>query len=171
MQSIACFENTAYVVEPFVETTFSLYSLISPMSCHSSLCHGIHAFGADLHLYPFLFWSEHGYMQAFISIALGHRQPVSQSLGVWLIHIGNNGVDLPALLFFEFQWRVEYYSDGKEVIDALESAVLFFHFLPYRMYTLGASLHVEMKSCSIEFFLYRCDKRFNILVPCFFCCA
>ena len=81
------FEYAADVVQPFVQSCFTLYALISPMGSHSPLGNLIHAFGAYLHLHPFLLRSEHGDMQTLISVRLWHRKPVAQSFGIRLIHV------------------------------------------------------------------------------------
>ena len=92
-------------------------------------------------------------MQTLVAVRFRHRQPVAQSLGVALIHVGDDGKGLPAerhllhavgsrsLVF----GRLDDDADGEQVVDALELAFLLLHLLPDGVYALGAPLHVELQ--------------------------
>ena len=124
----------------------------------------VHALGAYLHFHPFIFRSEHSDVEALIAIALRHAEPVTQSFWVGLIHIGDDGVDLPALLFLLFQRRVEDDADGKEVVDALEAALLLLHLLPDGVDALGAPLDMKFQSSLFEPCLDRSDEAVDVSV-------
>ena len=166
---VACLEDIAYVVEPLVESALSLHSLVSPVGGHSPLGHFVHALCAYLHFHPFLLRSEHCDVQTLISVRLRHREPVAQSLRVGLIHVGYYRICLPALHLLQFERRVDDDTDGKQVVYSLEGAFLLLHLLPYRVNTLGAALHVELESRSLQFLSDGFDESRDILVARLFC--
>src|SRR5574344_2926621 len=130
LKVVAILEYSPDVVEPLVESSLAFHTLISPVGSHAALGQLVHPFGADLHLYPFLLRSEHGDVQTLISVGLWHREPVAQSFRVRLIHVGDDGIDLPALHLLLLERRVEDDAYGKEVVDALKATLLLLHLLP-----------------------------------------
>ena len=150
--------------QPFVHAAFSLYSFVSPVCGKSTFSHFVHTFGAYLHLHPFVFRSLHCDVQALISIGFWHTEPVTQSFRIRLIHICHKSKHVPALHLFQFQWRVEDYSDGKKVIDAFKVALLLLHLLPDAVNTFRSAFHVELEPVFLEFLLYRCDEAFYVFV-------
>ena len=97
-------------------------------------------------------------MQGFVSVTFGYGEPVAQTFGIGHIHIGHNGIYLPAFLFFLVDGRVQNDSDGKQVIHSFEGTFLFLHFLIDGMDGLGTPFHVELQSCFFQLMLYRFDK-------------
>ena len=104
----------------------------------------VHTLGAYLHLHPLVLRAKNRDVQTLIAVGFGHAQPVSQALGVGLVHVCHDGVDLPALHLLFLEGRVEDNADGKQVIDALEAALLLLHLLPDGVDALGSSLHVKL---------------------------
>ena len=102
LQSVSGFERRAYVGEPLVHLSSALDTLVAPMRGETVLGDVVHALSTYLHLHPFVLRSEHGDVEALVAIALRHAEPVAQSFRVGLVHIGDDGVDLPALLFLLF---------------------------------------------------------------------
>ena len=70
--------------------------LVAPVGSHTTLGYDIHTLGTYLHLYPAVLRPEDRRVEALIAVALRDRDPVLESLGVRAIHIGDDGVDLPA---------------------------------------------------------------------------
>ena len=103
-------------------------------------------------------------MQAFVAVALRYRQPVAQSLGVRLIHVGNNAVGLPALSLLLLQRRIEYDTYGKEVIHSLKLTFLLLHLLPDGVYALCASLDMKFQSLLRQLLLNGLDEVVDIFV-------
>ena len=97
-------------------------------------------------------------MERFIPVALGDGQPVTQSLGVGLVHVGDDGVSLPALLLLLVERRIQDDADGKEIINALKSRMLLLHLLRNGVDGLGAPLHVELQSRLLQLLAYRLDE-------------
>ena len=106
----------------------------------------VHALGTYLYLHPLVFRSQHGGVQALIAIALRHGEPVAHTLRVRLIHVGDDGEHLPALLVFHLTRHIEDDTDGEEVIYALKTAVLLLHLLPDGVDALCSALHVVLQS-------------------------
>ena len=69
---VARLQSLAYVGEPCVETALALHSLVAPVCGESVFCHLVHAFGAYLHLHPFVLRTQHRDVQTLISVALRH---------------------------------------------------------------------------------------------------
>ena len=163
LQVVVAFQCGTDVGKPFVNASFSLLdALVAPVCRESVLGDIVHSFGSDLHLHPFLFWSQNGGVQTLVSVALRHAEPVAHTLWVRLIHICDECECLPALHVFLLSWSVDDDSDGEEVIYTLEGALLLLHLLPDRVDTLGAALHVIFQSGSIEFLLDRLDEAGDI---------
>ena len=72
LQVVAGLEGGANVGEPLVESRLALHALVAPVGSKSALGNLVHALGANLHLHPLLFRSEHGDMQAFVAVRLRH---------------------------------------------------------------------------------------------------
>ena len=153
LQSVGILQRRADAVQPFVEPAFPFHAFVAPVGGQTAFGHFVHAFRANLHFHPFLLGAQHGDMQTLVAVRFRHRQPVAQSLGVALIHVGDDGKGLPAerhllhavgsrsLVF----GRLDDDADGEQVVDALELAFLLLHLLPDGVYALGAPLHVELQ--------------------------
>ena len=107
-------------------------------------------------------------MQALVAVRFRHGEPVAQTLGVRLVHVGHNRVDLPTLHLLFLQWRVENYAYGEEVVDAFKLATLLLHLLPDRVNALGAAFHVKLQACFFQLCLYRANKLLYISVASLF---
>ena len=124
----------------------------------------IHTFRTNLYFYPFSFRSHDGDVQRLVSVALRHGKPVAQTFGVRQVHIGHDGVGLPAFLFLLVKWRIEDDTDGKQVVHTFEGASLLLHLLVDGVDRLGTSLHMELESGLFQFFLDRFDECVNVAV-------
>ena len=134
------------------------------MRCKSMFRNLVHSFSADLHFHPFVVRTEDGNMQALISVSLWYRQPIAQSFWVWLIHICNYRIYLPALHLLFFQRRIEYYPDGKKVIYTRKATFLLLHFLPYWVYRLCPGFDMIFQSGIFQCIVYWLYERFYVLV-------
>ena len=97
LHAVAHLEHGADVRQPVVESRLALHTLVAPVGSHTAFRNLVHALGAYLYLNPFLFGTQHGDVQALVAVRLGHTEPVAQSLGVRLVHRGDEGEGLPAL--------------------------------------------------------------------------
>ena len=110
-------------------------------------------------------------MQRLVAIRLGHREPVAQALGVGLIHIGNDRIGLPALHLFQLLRTVDDDADGKQIVDALEGALLLLHLLPDGVDRLGAALNVTLDASGLNFLFYRLYEALDIGIASSLCSA
>ena len=110
------------------------------MGRQSVFGHFVHALGSDLHFHPFVFRTSYGDVQALVAVAFWNSHPVAQAFQVWLIVARDEREYVPAVLQFLRARRVEDDADGKEVVNAIESALLLLHLLPDGMDALRASL-------------------------------
>ena len=163
LQAIACFECCSYVVEPIVYARIALDALIAPVRCQTFLGYLVHALGAYLHLHPLLLRTEHGYVQTLVAVRLRHREPVAQTLRVGLVHVGDERVGLPALHLLFAQRRVDDDAYSEEVVDALESALLLLHLLPYRVYALRSAFYMTLYAHGVELLG---DRLYKLLYIC-----
>ena len=67
------------------------------MSRQSVFGNFIHALSTDLHFNPFVLWPKYSDMQTLVAIALRYAEPIAQALGVGLVHVCDDRVDLPTL--------------------------------------------------------------------------
>ena len=110
----------------------------------------VHTLGANLHFHPFLLGTKDGDVEAFVTIALGHGQPVAQPSQVALVFGSDDGEYFPALCLLLLQGCIEDDADGEEVVHAVEAATLLLHFLPDGVDTLRAPLDVVVQALGIE---------------------
>ena len=157
--AIGCLQCLADRRQPGVQARLLLDALVAPVSRQATLGDSIHALCAYLHLHPLALRSHHGDVQTLIAIALRHREPVAQAVGVGLVHIRHDAIDLPALLFLLIVLRIQYHTDGEEVIYTLEGAFLLLHLLVDGVDALGTPFDVELQSCSSQFLFQRLDER------------
>ena len=165
--AIAVFQHLAYGVQPLVHAALCLHALIAPVGRHAALCYLVHAFGAYLYLHPFLFRSQHGDVQALVAVRLRHGEPVAQAFRVGLVHVGHDGVCLPALHFLLIFRTVNDDANGKEVIHPLEGAALLLHLLPDGVNALGAPLHVKLQPSLLQLLPYGAYEVLNVGVAAF----
>ena len=161
-QTIGMLQHITDAREPLIKTRFALHAFIAPVGGDTTFGNLVHPFGSDLYFHPFLFRTEYGDMQRLIAIRLGYRQPVAQTFGIGLIHIRDYRISLPALHFLLILRTVDDDTDGEEIVDALEAALLLLHLLPDAMDRLRTALDMTVDACSLHLFLYRFDKGFNI---------
>ena len=158
---LQCFPDRG---QPFIQATLSLYPFVAPMGSQSTFGHSIHTFGTYLDLYPCIFRTKYRDVKTFVSIAFRNTEPVTQTFGVRLVHIGNNTINLPTLHLFPFRKRVKNNTDGKKIIDSLEVGLLFLHLLVDGVYTLGTSLDMKMQSGFVQFLFDRAYECCDITV-------
>ena len=155
-------QNLADAGHHAVGRTLALDPFVRPVSSQTTLRNVIHAACAYLNLHPSVLRSVHRNMQRLVTVALGHAQPVTQTLWVGLVHIGHYAIDLPALGFLLIGRRVQYDADCKEIIYMVQSSVLCLHLVPYAGYGLGASLDGELESRLLQLGLDRSDERLDV---------
>ena len=128
------------------------------MRCKAAFGNFVHTFGAYLHFHPFAFGAHYGDVQRLVAIAFGHRQPVAQTLGVGLVHIRYDGVCLPTFQFLLFDFGVQNYANGEQVVYTFERALLLLHLLIDGVDGFGASLDVEVQPRFFQFLLDGSDE-------------
>ena len=169
LEVVVVLQRAAYVVEPFVHSAFSAFNtFVSPMRGQSSFGYFVHSFGSDLHFHPFVLRPEDRDMQAFVTVAFGDGQPIPQPFGVGLIHVRDDGINLPAFHLFFFEGGIQNDADGKQVVNAFHSAMLLLHLLPDGVYAFGTPFHVEFQTGLLQLFVDRSDELFDIFVTRFF---
>ena len=132
------------------------------MGSDAALGHLVHTLRSYLHLDPLLLGAEDGDVETLVAVRLRHAEPVAQTLGVGLVHVGDDGVHLPALHLLLLDGGVEDDADGEEVVDALEGALLLLHLLPDGVYGLRAALDVEVQSGSRQPFADGLDELLDV---------
>ena len=160
------FQNLAYAGHHAVCRTLALDALVRPVGSQTTLRDIVHAAGAYLNLHPSVLGSVHRNMQRLVTVALGHAKPVTQTLGVGLVHIGHNAVNLPALRLFLIGRRVQDDADCKEVIYMVQSGVLGLHLVPDAGYGLGATFDGELEPRLLQLGLDRSDERLDVSLTC-----
>ena len=73
------------------------------------------------------------------------------------------------LLFF--YWCIDDDTNGKEVVNTLELAMLLLHLLPDGVDTLRTAFDVEMQASLCQSLRDRLDELFNISIATFLCLA
>ena len=134
------------------------------MRRQASLGDLIHPPRTDLHLYPFILRPHNRDVQALVTVALRDGDPVLHTLRVGLVHIGDDGVDLPAFRAFLLQRRIQYDPDSEKIVDTLELHLLLFQLVINGMYGFGTSLDIELESCRCQLPLDRGDELGDISV-------
>ena len=131
---------------PGIQGRVPVLVLVFPVGGESFFGHCVHAATADLDFHPFAFGAHDGRVQGFIAVDLGGGDPVSESVGVGLVLIRDQGIDLPTIGFFEAWWAIKDDSDRKQIIDFFEFYVLFFHFVEDGRNALGPSLDFGLQT-------------------------
>ena len=162
------FEHLAHVVHPVVESRLALDALVFPVGCQSAFGNLVHTAGAYLHLDPALTGPQHGDVQRLIPVRLGNGEPVFHSLGVGLVHVGDNRVDLPAVGLLLVERSLQNHPNGKEVVDVFQVGLLFFHLVPDGKNRLGAPLDFKVQTFGFEFPFDRLDKFGDVFVAASF---
>ena len=161
-------QHLAHALEELVHSGFALSALVFPVRCHTFLGHFVHALSSNLHFNPFVFRAENSSMQRLIAVGLGDRQPVTQTLGVGLVHICHHGISLPALGFLFLGCRVEDDTNGEQVVDTIHPALLLLHLIVDGMDGLGASFDMELQAERAQFFLHRANEGGDVGVTLLF---
>ena len=128
------------------------------MGGEAALGNLVHALGADLDFDPFVLRTHDGDVEALVAVRLRDGNPILEALRVRLVHIRDDGIDLPALGAFAFERRVEDDADGEEVVDVLELDLLLLELIIYRMYRLGAAFDFELEARLFQLLLDRGDE-------------
>ena len=103
-------------------------------------------------------------MQTLVAVLLGHAEPVTQALGVGTEDIGDHRIDHPAVRFLPLRLGVEDDTDGKEVVDAIDVAMLGLHLMVDGVDRLGAALDGEPESGLFQLLLQRGDESGYVLL-------
>ena len=164
LQVVVVLQGCPDVRKPFVYAAFSLNSFVTPVRSQSFFGYFVHPFGAYLHFNPFVFWAQHRDVQTFVAVAFGHTEPIAQAFWVGHVHVCYDRVGLPTLHLLLIYGRIDDDTYGKEVVNALEVALLFLHLLPNRVYALCSALHVKAQSSLFQPLLYGRYETFDIAV-------
>lgn len=89
---------------------------------------------------------------------------VFQPLGVGPVHVGDDGIDVPAVGRLFLHWAVENDPYGKEVVDAFDVDVLFPYLVQNRRDGLGATLYLKFQPGFEQLDLDWGDELFDIFV-------
>ena len=138
--------------------------LILPVGGKSFLRDLVHTAGPYLHLYPAATGAHYRGMQRLIAIALRHAYPVAKALITGMVEVGDDGVYLPAIFLFPLGRRLKDNADGKKIIHLIKGHMLFAHLIPDRVYCLGPTVYLKVKTIIGQFFFYRLYKLIDI--PC-----
>ena len=169
MRIFAGFEGGANIGQPTVDTALTaLHAFVTPMCGETVFGHLVHAFGADLHLHPFVLGTQDSGMQTLITVGLRNGHPVAQTFEVRLVAIGDQREDFPAVSDLIFGTGVENDANGKEIIHFFEATMLLLHLLPDGVNAFRASLHVVAQSGGGEHLMNRRHKILNIGVAALF---
>ena len=128
------------------------------MGCKAFFGHEVHAARAYLHFHPPFLRAVYGDMQRFVAVAFRYAYPVFHAGRVGAVHVGDYGIDEPALVFLEFGRYVEYYADGEKVVDFVKVVFLLFHLVPYRRYGLGAAFDFKIQAFGLQAAAHRLDE-------------
>ena len=158
------FQGLADGRQPFIQTTFTLYTFVTPMGRKTTFGNIIHTFGTNLYFHPFAFRSHNGRVKRFIAITLRNTEPIPQTLRIRHIHIRYNGVDLPTFLLFLLKLRIKDNSDSKQIVYPFERTFLLLHLLIDGVNGFGSSFHVELQSGLFQLLLNRFDECSNVSV-------
>jgi len=91
----------------------------------------IHARGAYLDFDVFALRADDGGVEGFVAVGLGRGDPVFQSLWNGTVHIGDNGVHLPASGLFAFPRHIDDNAYGKQIVDLFETDLLRLDLIEY----------------------------------------
>ena len=157
-QLVAHLQHPPRLGHQVVQPGLALDPLIPPVRRQTSLGDLIHPLGPDLHLHPAVLRTHDGDMEALIAVALRDGDPVLKPLRIGLIHVGDDGVDMPAVALLPLWLRVEDDADGKEVVDLLEGALLHLQLVVDRRDRLRPPLDMKLQSRLLQPLLQRPDK-------------
>ena len=162
-------EHLAHVIEPVGQTRLALHSLVGPVRSIAHLGHGIHPRSPDLHLHEIARRNGDGRMKRLITVGLGDRQPVAQTVDIRLIFLGHKRIHFPAELVLRLADRraVDDETHREHVVNLLERHLLLQHFLPDRIGALGAGLHHIVDALAVKLLPKRPDKRIGQLLAVF----
>ena len=85
-------------------------------------------------------------MQTLVAVLLGYAEPVAQTLGVGTEDISDHRIDHPAVRFLSLRLGVEDDTDGKEVVDTIDVAMLDLHLMVDGVDRLGSALDGKPES-------------------------
>ena len=140
------FQHFSHFGNPGIQGRVTVLVFVLPVGGESFFGYLVHAATADLDFHPFAFRPHDSRMQGFIAIDLGGGYPVSEPVGVGLVLVRDQGIDLPAIGFFEAWWAVKDDSNRKQIIDFFKVYVLFFHFVEDGRNAFGSSLDFGLQA-------------------------
>ena len=113
----------------------------------------LHALRADLHLYPYSVGTHNSRVQRFVTVGLGHRNPVAQAIRFRRIDVGDSREYLPAQCLFRGErQRLEDDPDGEQVVNLLEGNLFALHLAPDRVKAFDTSRNFEVDMVPLERF-------------------
>ena len=158
---IACLKRLAYGSEELIQSALALDTFVLPVSSQSSF---VHATGANLHLHPPILRSHHRNVERLITVAFGDGDPVLHSLWIGLIHVRDDGIDMPAGSFLIFHGHIQYDSYGKKIVYGFELDTLLTKLVANAVDALGTPLHLvrDIGQSFVQPTAQRSDESFDI---------
>ena len=142
---LLAFQDFADAGKHFVEAGFAADAFVLPVGGQPAFGDFIHAAGTDLDFDPAPLLPHHGDVQGFVAVRLRNGQPVLEPGRVGGVHVGDDGVHLPAGGFFLGQLGVEDDADGEEVVDILKGDFLLLQLVPDGADGLGPAFDVKLQ--------------------------
>ena len=105
----------------------------------------LHALRADLHLGPNTVGPHDRRVERLVPVRLRNVDPVADTVGLRLVDVRHERIDVPALRFLGNQRRgLEHDTDREYIVDLLERNVLALHLRPDRVDRLDAARYLEI---------------------------
>ncbi len=141
-------QRLADLLHPAVELSFLLrqrVGLVLPVRGESPLGDLLHALRADLHLGPNTVGPHDRRVERLVPVRLRNVDPVADTVGLRLVDVRHERIDVPALRFLGNQRRgLEHDTDREYIVDLLERNVLALHLRPDRVDRLDAARYLEI---------------------------
>ena len=152
------FQGGTHGIEEFVQSTFGFHAFVFPVGCQSAFGDLIHPAGTDLHFHPFVLRAHDRDVQALVSIRLRNGNPVFHTVGVRLVHVGNDRIYLPAFRTFFFKWSIQHDTDREQIVYTFKLDLLLFQLVVDRVDGFGTSFDIELQARFLQLFLDRCNE-------------
>ena len=148
--------------KPFFQFAFVFVSrpvLVFPMCGKSLFSDIVHAFASDLYFNPLSFVTHQCYMKGLITIGFRMIYPITQSVGVWLVYLGNSYIDAETFVGFHFKvgW-VEDDTYGQDVVYFFERNMFGLHLVPNGIRRLDTSQDAVFDTHLVQFLTDRSCK-------------
>ena len=89
---------------------------------------------------------------------MGGAHPVAQAVGVGLVEVRHDAVDLPAGGFFLLRRHVQNHADGEQIIHLVEGDVLLLHLFQDGVDALGPAFYLVLEALGFQLLVNRQHK-------------